>query len=76
MHKAPAAVVTKMEAASVTINTPRDPCTLSNYNNFRTTHTSVDFHVDFQAKKLSGNVTLLLKSLTNAETEEILLDTR
>jgi len=74
MHKAPAAMVTKME--SVIINTPRDPCTLSNYNNFKTTHTSADLHIDFKAKKLSGHVTLLLKSTTNAESKEILLDTR
>lgn len=69
-------MITKLEAASVTINTPRDPCTLSNYHNFRTIHTSVDFHIDFNSKKLSGNVTLLLKSLTDGEAKEIVLDTR
>ena len=57
------------------INTPRDPNTLSNYNNFLTTHTTAYFDVDFQQKRLVGNVVLDLKSITNAETHEIVLDT-
>lgn len=74
MHKAPAAKITKPEP-NVTINTPRDPNTLSNYNNFITTHTAVDFRIDFEKQRLTGNLTLDLKSTTNAETDEIVLDT-
>ncbi|KAI9719930.1 MAG: hypothetical protein M1828_005968 [Chrysothrix sp. TS-e1954] len=64
-----------VESGSVTINTPKDPCTLSNYNNFQTTHTSVDLRIDFAKKLVQGNVILSLESLTNAETEEVVLDT-
>lgn len=55
---------------------PRDPNTLSNYHKFSTTHTSVDFKIDFEQKLLGGKITLKLKSLTDAETDEIILDTR
>lgn len=58
------------------IHTPRDPNTLSNYNNFLTTHTTANFDIDFEQKRLAGNVVLELKSITNAEAKEILLDTR
>lgn len=58
------------------IHTPRDPNTLSNYNNFLTTHTTANFDIDFEQKRLTGNVVLELKSITNAEAKEILLDTR
>lgn len=57
------------------IHTPRDPNTLSNYNNFLTTHTTANFNIDFKQRRLAGNVVLDLKSITNAETKEILLDT-
>jgi len=76
MHRAPAAMVSRPEPANVSINVPRDPNTLSNYNNFRTTHTGVDFHVDFKQRLLEGTVSLHLKSLTDAETDKIVLDTR
>ncbi len=56
------------------IHTPRDPNTLSNYNNFLT-HTIANFAIDFEQKSLIGNVILNLKSVTDAETKEILLDT-
>ena len=58
-----------------TIQTPRDPNTLSNYNHFLTTHTTANFAIDFEQKSLRGNVILNLKSITNTETAEILLDT-
>ena len=48
---------------------------MSNYNNFLATHTTVNFDIDFRQKRLAGNVILTLKSITNAETREILLDT-
>ena len=54
---------------------PRDPNTLSNYNNFLTTHTEVNFNIDFEKKNISGSVVLTLKSITDAAAKEILLDT-
>lgn len=67
-------MVNRPEPEGTTIGNHRDPCTLSNYHNFRTTNTAVDFHIDFDQKKLQGNVSLRLKSLTEAETNEIVLD--
>ncbi|KAI9734290.1 MAG: hypothetical protein M1834_002394 [Cirrosporium novae-zelandiae] len=63
-----------MATSSATIHPPRDPNTLSNYNHWLTTHTTVDFSIDFDQKLLTGDVLLRLKSITNAETKEILLD--
>jgi len=60
----------------MTVNVPRDPNTLSNYHNFKTTHTTVHFVLDFDKKRLYGNVILSLQSLTEAETSDIILDTR
>lgn len=57
------------------VNPPRDPNTLSNYNNFLTTHTTVNFSIDFEKKIIGGNVALTLKSITDAAANEILLDT-
>ena len=57
------------------VNPPRDPNTLSNYNNFLTTHTTVNFNVDFEKKSIGGNIALTLKSITDAAAKEILLDT-
>lgn len=68
----PIQAVRKM--ASV-VNPPRDPNTLSNYNNFLTTHTTVNFNIDFEKKTVGGNVALTLKSITDAAAKEILLDT-
>lgn len=50
---------------NIQINTPRDPNTLSNYHNYVTRHTSVDFEIDFEKKRLAGNVELKLESLTD-----------
>ncbi|KAJ9651919.1 Leucyl aminopeptidase yscIV [Neophaeococcomyces mojaviensis] len=60
---------------STIINTPRDPNTLSNYNNWRTTHTTVHAEILFDQQILQGKVTHKLKSITDAATKEILLDT-
>ncbi|KAL9031432.1 MAG: hypothetical protein Q9196_000535 [Gyalolechia fulgens] len=60
---------------STAINPPRDPNTLSNYNNFLTRHTTANFEIDFEKKRLSGNVILELISISESETKEILLDT-
>lgn len=57
------------------VNPPRDPNTLSNYNNFVTTHTVANFSIDFEKRSISGNVILSLKSITDAAAKEILLDT-
>lgn len=75
MHKAPAAKITGGDP-NVTINTPRDPNTLSNYHNFVTKHTVAEFEIDFEKKVLSGGVQLTFESLTEGETKEITLDTR
>lgn len=60
----------------VQIRMPRDPNTLSNYNNYVTRHTSVDFEIDFEAKKLAGFVELTLESLTSEKVGSVVLDTR
>jgi hypothetical protein len=70
MHRAPAAMVTK--PVDVEIRTPRDPNTLSNY---LTRHTSVDFEIEFEKKRLVGKVVLRLESLTNEEVD-VTLDSR
>jgi leukotriene-A4 hydrolase len=53
---------------------PRDPNTLSNYNEWRTKHTVADFIVDFDHQKLDGYVQLQLESLTDAASKKIVLD--
>ncbi|KAF2275621.1 leukotriene A-4 hydrol [Westerdykella ornata] len=69
-------MVTKpMTDPKVTIHTPRDPNTLSNYHNWVTRHTSANFAIDFDQRILRGNVVLTMESLTDRESKEILLDT-
>jgi leukotriene-A4 hydrolase len=69
-------MVTKtMEDPNVEIKTPRDPNTLSNYHNYVTKHTSVDFEIDFEGKRLVGKVELKMESLTDEEVD-IVLDSR
>jgi hypothetical protein len=41
-----------------------------------TTHITLKLDVDFEGKKLGGNVALKLKSLTESESKEIKLDSR
>ena len=57
------------------VNPTRDPNTLSNYNNFITTKTTANLEIDFKKKNISGNVVLELTSITEAVSQEILLDT-
>ncbi|KAK3113230.1 Leucyl aminopeptidase yscIV [Teratosphaeriaceae sp. CCFEE 6253] len=64
--------VTKEAAAS--IHQPRDPNTLANYNAWRTTHTTTDFDIDFDAKRLKGTVHLTLEKLAK-DAKQIILDT-
>lgn len=66
---------TRRMASTVTVNPPRDPNTLSNYNNFRSTHVTANFDILFDQQRLVGNVVHQLKSITNAESQEIVLDT-
>lgn len=56
------------------VNPPRDPNTLSNYNNFITTKTTANLEIDFEKKYIKGNVVLQLTSITEAAAQEILLD--
>jgi leukotriene-A4 hydrolase len=62
-------------ATITTINPPRDPNTLSNYNNWRSTHITANLDIHFDQKRLAGNVIHQLKSITDAESREIILDT-
>lgn len=73
MHRAPAAMVTK--PVDVEIHTPRDPNTLSNYHNYVTKHTSVDFEIDFEKKRLVGSVVLKMESLVDDKVD-VVLDSR
>lgn len=57
------------------VNPPRDPNTLSNYNNFITKKTTANLEIDFEKKCISGNVVLEVTSITEAASKEILLDT-
>ncbi|KAI9652214.1 MAG: hypothetical protein M1831_007123 [Alyxoria varia] len=75
MHQSLKAKLSRPEPAYLSINTPRDPNTVSNYNNFVTTHTAVDFEVDFDKRRLRGDVVLTFRSITEAESDEIVLDT-
>ncbi|KAK3050642.1 Leucyl aminopeptidase yscIV [Extremus antarcticus] len=63
-----------VEKAAASIHQPRDPNTLSNYNAWRTKHTTADFAIDFDAKLLVGHVTLTLARLAKGESK-IVLDT-
>ncbi|KAL2406820.1 Leucine aminopeptidase 2 [Exophiala dermatitidis] len=56
------------------INTPRDPNTLANYNNWRTVHTTTSLDILFEQQKLKGNVVHKLEAITDGESDEILLD--
>ncbi|KAL2136393.1 hypothetical protein VTI74DRAFT_4037 [Chaetomium olivicolor] len=52
----------------------RDPNTLSNYDQWRTKHTTANFKVDFAEKCLRGSVILELESQTDKASNEIILD--
>lgn len=64
--------IRKMESI---INSPRDPNTLSNYNNWVSTHVTANLDILFDQQKLVGNVIHKLKSITNGESRGIILDT-
>lgn len=52
----------------------RDPNTVSNYDQWRTRHTTANLLVDFSAKRLRGSVVLELESQTDKASQEIILD--
>lgn len=54
---------------------PRDPNTQSNYHEVLTTHVVANLEVDFEKKRLWGNVVLRLKSLID-DLKQVVLDTR
>ena len=60
---------------ATTIQMPRDPNTLSNYQNFVTAHTVANFEIDFENQRLAGNVVLHLKPVLESKSREIILDT-
>lgn len=66
---------TSIPVRRLTMANPRDPNTLSNYNNWRSTHITANFDIHFDQKKLAGNVVHKFKSITDAESREIILDT-
>ncbi|KAL3424114.1 leukotriene a4 hydrolase [Phlyctema vagabunda] len=61
--------------ASTTTPPPRDPNTVSNYNQWKTRHTIADLAINFKQQRLSGTVTLQLESLTDKDSDEVILDT-
>ena len=65
----------KAERIAASIHQPRDPNTLSNCNAWRTKHTTANFQIDFNAKRLKGSVELTLERLAKEE-RKIVLDTR
>lgn len=65
---------TARDMASI-VNPPRDPNTLSNYNNFKTIRTVANLEISFEERKISGSILLRLKSIADAASQEILLDT-
>lgn len=52
----------------------RDPSTASNYDAWRTQHTTANLKLDFNEKRLRGLVTLELESQTDKQSQEIVLD--
>jgi leukotriene-A4 hydrolase len=62
-----------VEKAAASIHPNRDPNTLSNYNAWKTQHTTANYEIDFESKCLYGSVTLTLKKL--ADERKIVLDT-
>ena len=61
------------EKAAASIHPNRDPNTLSNYNAWKTQHTTANYEIDFDNKRLHGSVTLTLQKL--ADERKIVLDT-
>jgi len=76
MHKAPAAKLMRPVDGDVSaIHQPRDPNTLSNYNAWRCQHVTANLEIDFEGKKVRGNVLLHMKKI-HENVDKIVLDTR
>lgn len=70
-------VTNNLRRSFVTVNmATRDPSTLSNYDAWRTQHTTANFKINFEDKRLQGSVNLYLQSQTDRESNEIILDSR
>ena len=67
-----ASITVRLSRTMATMN--RDPNTLSNYNNWRSTHVTANFEILFDQKKLVGNVVHRFKAI-NGGSREIILDT-
>lgn len=53
----------------------RDNATLSNYHQLRTTHTHLDWSIDWPRQLISGTATLTLKPEGKGAVNEVVLDT-
>ncbi|KAH6899913.1 peptidase family M1-domain-containing protein [Thelonectria olida] len=70
-------VTNNLRRSFATVNmATRDPSTLSNYDAWRTQHTTADFKINFEDKRLQGTVNLYLQSQTDRQSNEIILDSR
>jgi len=77
IHRAPPTMVLRpVTTVAGGVKRPRDPNTLSNYYNFVTTHITASLEIDFEKKVLVGGVVLKFKSVSDAESDEIVLDSR
>ena len=56
-------------------NAARDPNTLANYTHFRAKHIVANYEIDFEKKRLFGNVILSIQPLRQTEKPDIVLDT-
>jgi leukotriene-A4 hydrolase len=69
-------IMTTTATPDLEIIQPRDPNTLSNYTSWRTQHVTANLEIDFEGKKLLGNVALKLKALRERTEERVVLDSR
>jgi leukotriene-A4 hydrolase len=69
-------IIRRSLASAASMTATRDPSTRSNYGAWRTRHTTVNFTLDFEAKRLKGSVLLQLESQTDRESREVILDSR
>lgn len=54
----------------------RDPNTLSNYDEIRTSKVAINYDINFEKKVLTGNVVLSMKVVAEDGCKQIVLDTR
>lgn len=75
-HPSPMVIRPIMTSTDPEIIQPRDPNTLSNYQSWRTQHVTANLEIDFEKKRLWGNVILKMKALRQKTEEKIVLDSR